>query len=254
MIAERLYQAIIDKSIERGIEFEDAATACGFDPDVLLECFDAKPNSRPLSVYDYLGRAQIEKTAQFLGCPCVRIFFLADVLRTEDIRALASAMFDPARVVDMDAMKALINRIGDRDAPRDEIQSLLDRALAGSSESKQQMLHALAQYFGDISRAKFAGHPEVVLDEFIASTFSQSLEEACTKTGLPFNLIRAWRDSEPATLRDLGTMRAVAKTIGLPLSPVLLSLNVARPADLLWNGLPVDPMEELVKALDVDIW
>lgn len=93
-----------------------------------------------------------------------------------------------------------------------------------------------------------------MIDEFIVSTFSGSLEEACEKTGLPANMMRGWQQSEPATLRDLDTMRAVAKIIALPLSPVLLSLNVTRPADLLWNGLPLDPLAELEKALDVDIW
>lgn len=254
MIAERLYQAIIDRSIENGIEFEAAAAACGFNPDELLECFDAKPDSRPLSIYDFLGRAQIEKTACFLQCPCVRIFFLADVFRTEDIRALASALIDPARVSNQDAMKTLVTRVGDAGAPAEEIASLADAALTGSTEAKRQMLQALAQYFGDISKARFTGHPEVIIDEFVASTFSESLEEACAKTGLPLDLLQRWRQREPATLKDLETMRAMANVIGLQLSPILLSLSAAVPGDLLWCGLPVDPMAELQKALDVDIW
>lgn len=254
MIAERLYQAIIDKTVECSIEFDVAAAACGFDPDELLECFDAKPDSRPLNIYDHLGRTQIEKTAQFLGCPSIRIFFLADVLRTKDVLALADAMINPAKVSSPDAMRHLVERLGKESAPAEEIQALADSALEGSAEAKQQVLQALAMFYGDMTKSKFVGHPEVVLDELIAATFSQSLDEACRKTGLPLQTLSKWQQREPATLRDLDSMRTLAQIVGLPLSPVLLSLKVALPSDLLWDGLPVNLVDEFDKALDVEIW
>lgn len=219
MIAERLYQAIIDKVTEEHLEFEDAARDCGFDPDTLLECFDAKPNSKPISIYTLLGREQIEKTADFLECPRVRIFFLADVFKPGDVKeALAAPAGEEVEI------------------------------------DKRSLMRSLARYFEDIGRSQLFGRPDAILEEFTSAALANSLAEACTRMNLPFKKVDAWRAGEPATLADLPILRTIAETIGIGIAPVLIATAVAEPGDLLWRGEPVDPMDELQKALDIDIW
>ena len=221
MIAERLYQAIIDKVSEQGLEFEAVAKDCGFDPDVLLQCFDALPDSRPLSIFDFLGREQSETTARFLDCPRVRIFFLADVFTPNDVRALACGILG------------------------DKVQGHQDR---------QAVISNLARYLEDISRSNLFGRTDALLEEFTSAALASSLEEACQRTGIPFKKVEVWLQGTAATLSDLPILRCIADTIGIGITPALIATGIAQPGDFLWHGLPVDPMVELQRALDTDIW
>ncbi|MBG6083217.1 hypothetical protein [Rubrivivax gelatinosus] len=218
MIAERLYQAIIDKVIEEQLDFDQAAAMCGFDPDTLLECFDAKPNAKPRPVYEFLGREQIEKTADFLRCPRLSIFFLADVFNPNDVKALASNLGETA------------------------------------GQDRKVMVGNLARYLEDIARSQLFGRPDAILDEFTSASLANNLVEACERACIPFKKVAHWLHGEPATLADLQVLRTIAETIGIGIAPVLIATGVAQPNDLVWEGLPVDPMIELQKALDVDIW
>lgn len=218
MLAERLYQAIIDKVAEQDLDWAESAKSCGFDPDLLLECFDGKPHAQPLRIYDYIGREQVEATADFLECPRLRIFFLADVFRLEDLRALAKAVTG-------------------------------SEVLTRSSE-----MNALGQYMLDISRSQFFGRAEPLINEFVASTMSDNLREACSKTGLPYSKLTSWKAGQPGSLSDIEEIRRMASSMGLGVAPVLVALCVMKPGDFLWEGDPVDPIAELERALDVDIW
>ena len=218
MLAERLYQAIIDKVAEQDLDWAESAKSCCFDPDVLLECFDGKPHAQPLRIYDHIGREQIEGTADFLDCPRLRIFFLADVFRLEDLRALAKAVTG-------------------------------SEALTRSSEMK-----ALGQYMLDISRSQFFGRAEPLVNDFVAATMSDNLREACSKTGLPYSKLTAWKAGQMGSLSDIDEIRRMASAMGLGVAPVLVGLCVMKPGDFLWKGEPVDPIAELERALDVDIW
>lgn len=215
---ERLYQAIIDVVCDGSLEFEDVAAACGFNPEELLDCFDARPNSVARQIYDLLGRRQIDLTASRLGCSGLRVLLLADIYRKEDIRAFATLM---------------------------ERRKNVD---------KHDIMRIFNAYIGDILQSSYFGAPQLIIEEFISSQFAASLSEACQRASLPLELVERWSAGEPAELLHIAELREIARSIGSGLTPILASFGTLQRKDFLLGGQPIEPADELEKAYDVDIW
>ena len=183
----RLYQAIVDRSEELSVEFDDAATRCGFNPTTLLSCFDAHPTAKPHELHEVMKREQVCVIAEFLDCAPIRVLFLADAFAPEDIERIA-------------------------------------RIRAMSSGSGQVTRSKALAYLSTVAESDLMDSPAPLMDELVATTMSRNLREACQKLNLPFRKVSAWRNgSATAELSDLPIIDAIAEAIGVGRTAVMAS-------------------------------
>lgn len=212
----RLYQAIIERSELLSLPFQEASKACGFTADTLASCFGDESKAKPRVLLDELDRKRIDLIAAFLHCSGFRVLQMADVFRWSDYCLIQQSAVFNAKAV-----------------------------------SKN---HEAAAYFEEITKADVATSPVFILDELIASTWSEDLREAADKIHVPFEKLNSWRTGRPKpSLRDLAAMRVVAKHIDLGTPLIMMALGILKKSDFLLDGSPVDIEEELNKALDIDI-
>lgn len=190
------------------------------DPVILSSCFDVTEDAEPHSLYDLLGRDQINATRDFLDCSGFRIFLLAGVFKWDDYRLISSTeMFVDA------------NRKG----PAKEA--------------------AAAHYMRSVVSANVFGAPQFMVEEFVVATFSKTLAEACSKTKLSYRKLLGWKNRIcTPELKDLDDIRHMASVMDMGTPIVMGGLGLLREDDFLLNGQPVDLQQELKAALDVEIW
>ena len=218
MKGERFYQALIDLVAEEHRDFDELAEACGFDPRILLACFDGAPDLTHEEFYDFLGREQVDKASKVLNCPGIRIFFLADVFSIGDIKNFAVGM-----------------------------RGELDLA-------QENILRTGSRFIEDLLRSTMVSSASALFEEFIAATFSETLDEACRKMGLPNKRARELYAGATASLKDFELLNTISRTIAVPISVILFATKVTQVSDIVWNGSVIDPMEELKAVLEIEIW
>lgn len=215
-----LYQAIIDRSLEKGIEYEEASAACGVDGAILSSCFDATEGVSPHNLYDLLSRDAIDATSRFLGCSGFRVFLLADVFKWQDYRLLT-----------------------------------VSDVVAESAEGIRKQTSEAAHYIRSVVQANIFGAPEFIVEEFVAATLSNTLDEACTKTNLCFETLLSWKNrTSTAALRDLECIKVMAESMDMGTPVVMGSLGLLRKEDFVLNGQLVDLDKELKAALEIEVW
>ena len=214
----RLYQAIVDRAGEVGIEFDDAAAQCGFNPITLLSCFDAHPTAKPHDFHEVMKRSQVCAISEFLDCAPIRVLFLADAFCPGDIE----------RIAQLRAMS------------HDNPQVTRAKALA---------------YLSTVAESDLMDSPAPLMDELVATTMSRNLHEACRKLKLPYKKVSAWRKGiATAELSDLPIIDAIAETIGVGRSAVMASTCLLQKMDFLHRGSRADLDAELETALSVETW
>nr|WP_023842329.1 hypothetical protein [Burkholderia sp. M701]BAO18786.1 hypothetical protein [Burkholderia sp. M701] len=215
----RLYQAIIDRFIEKGIEYEDAAVECKVDPDIFAGCFDATSGIDLNDLYEVLKRAQIDAISQFLGCSGFRIFLLADVIQWEDFQLISDT-------------------------------GLVVEKKSNPDQKKEQA----GQYLQYVVQANLFGQPEFIVEQFIAATMSKTLAEACKKVDLNYRTLLSWKNKiSTPELSDMPTIKAMAKAMDMG-TPILMGgLNLLMAEDFILDGQTVNLNDELAAAMDIEI-
>lgn len=213
----RLYQAIIDRCHSLAISFEEACERCGFTADVLASCFGDFSNTNSLGLLNELDRSRIDRVAAFLGCSGFRVLQMADVFCWKDYCLIQSS-------------------------------PVFNHPVNGLTTQEK------VEHFNDVTKASIAGSADFIIDELVGATWSNDLNEAADKAQISISLLNGWRLGiiEPS-LKDLATIRTMAKHLQMGTPIVMMCLGVIRESDFMLNGQPIDVETELNHALDVEV-
>lgn len=114
---------------------------------------------------------------------------------------------------------------------------------------------AVASYYLDtLSSTNLFGKSELLLQELVASTMSRTLEETCEKIGIPEQVMRKWKETGRAEMSDHLSIKEAAKVCGMSKPAVMACLNLLKKEDFTSKGRQIKVIDELEKALSVEVW